>query len=283
MRADLISISFVFLLAFSPGAVGVSISDDSAQSNDKERQERSAINQYISQEALQPVDYLVLVGEGQETNGNKMLMMDFMDELLNKKSRTKSDYRMLRHLFYRGHARYLKKYESFSSFSQVFEEGKYNCLTGTALYALALDHLGYSYRIVENTYHIYLIVDTEDRQYLLESTDPFNGFIYDPEEIQKRLEEYEYRELNHSGYQFSTRSYNDVNLYQLVGLHYYNVAIDQYNKNDMKSAFISLNKALIFYKSDRMLEFMTLILDLYEVPDNTRKVILQSNAIASND
>ncbi len=266
----------VALILMVPLIASANYESDSGKSESKESREKEAIANYLKNNLLQPSDYLMLAGKGTAPDRNKEDFLNFLDDLNDKKAKKGSDYRFLRHLFYKVHHKYLRRYEEFTSFSQVFEEGKYNCLTGTAFFALALDHLGYDYKIVENTYHIYLIIDTKERQYLFESTDPFNGFIYDKKEIKERLEAYRLNELQHNGFQFTSYTHNQVDLYQLVGLHYYNSAINYYNKKDVKSAFIALNKALIFYKSDRLMEFMHLILDGYKVPVNTRQILLSS-------
>jgi hypothetical protein len=199
---------------------------------------------------------------------NKML-----NEAIQKRLKTDSDRKFLSWLFYRVHRQGLKNYQQYSSLAQVFENGNYDCLSATTLYALLLEKLHFPNEIIETNYHIYLKVNTTQGQFLIESTDPLNGFVSNEKEINNRLADYV---LNNEGkgaekrptYRFSTRLNNAVGLDKLVGLQYYNEAVAEFNDKNYLASLHLLEKSTLFYYSGRTSEFgQLLVRALYE--DNT--------------
>jgi len=196
----------------------------------------------------------------------------FSIKLLNKK-KSRSAEQHLKLAFYEVHRKFLKQYQNHSSLSALLEEGLYDCLSGTSLYVLLLEELGYDYKIRETDYHIYLLVEggeaNSSQQFLFESTDPVSGFISDKKEILKREEQYQSAWAEDGNgvqgiatatleYQFSRKVNNDINRYQLAGLHYYNQGIYAYNNHNYYEAVSSLQKALFLYDSPRIREFLDL-------------------------
>ena len=41
----------------------------------------------------------------------------------------------LQRMFHRAHSKFLKKYEAYSNFDELFSTGKFDCLTATALFS----------------------------------------------------------------------------------------------------------------------------------------------------
>jgi hypothetical protein len=194
---------------------------------------------------------------------------------------------LLEHLFYKVHQKYLKQYVPYQSFQDLFDTGTYGCLTGTALYAFLLDELGYEYEIIETNYHMFLKVKTNGKNYLLESTDPFNGFEYLEKEIEKRIADAHLK--NKSGgehHTFSYDIYRSITFTDLIGLQYYNVSIDAFNEGNLKKALYCLNEASKMNKSERISEMLTLMLNSVNYPASLKKVILNygelSKLVASN-
>ncbi|MDN5201590.1 hypothetical protein QQ008_09465 [Fulvivirgaceae bacterium BMA10] len=194
---------------------------------------------------------------------------EFVASLEEKRVKIGNDERFLNHLFYKVHRKYLKNYVEHSSFGDVFLNGNYDCLSGTALYALILDRLEIQYAIKETDYHVLLMVEINGKQFLLESTDPLSGLVSDKEKIIERIEKYLNREIGpnqnpsqvaseESYYQYSFIVYNDITLTQLAGLQYYNQAIASYNQQDLVNTLAQLEKCLVFYHSERIEEFLTL-------------------------
>jgi len=189
-----------------------------------------------------------------------------LDKLGAKKDATKSESEFLRTLFFKTHQMVLKQYVDFAPFHKLLDEGKYNCLTGTALYGLLLHHFGYDFKIIETNYHIFLLVNTERQDFLFEATDPLNGFVTDENEIQQKIADYKSQTVqrdNTSGrtyYQYSIELFNQVSLHQLPGLLYYNESVDAYNRQELSRSVKLLEAASKVYTSERTEEFCRVLL-----------------------
>jgi hypothetical protein len=189
----------------------------------------------------------------------------FVEKLESKKSTFKKDYEFLQYTFNQTHRKFLKHYKQYCTFTELVDKGNYNCLTATALYALLLQHLDIEYTIVETNYHIFLLAQTEQGTVLLETTDPFNGFISKTSEIEKRISAYKQNELkevekNKTVYAYNFNLYHAVDLDQMLGLLYYNLAIEAYNNQKIQLAISYLDQATVRYQSARIEEFSSIIL-----------------------
>lgn len=190
----------------------------------------------------------------------------FIDKLAFKKATFKSEKSFLGHIFTKTHQRFLKHYQESATFHKMLEKGTYNCLTGTALYALILEDLGFQYEIIETNYHIFLLAETADGRILFESTDPLQGFVSGDAEIQKRIAVYRQNipvmasNRDKTYYRFNVDLFNSIHLDEILGLLYYNLAIEAYNKKDIQSSINNLEKAVQLYQSPRTEEFSKIIL-----------------------
>lgn len=197
---------------------------------------------------------------------------NFVRKLSHKQNR-KSTEKFLKYAFYKTHRKFLKNYDQYSSLQTLFVRGNYDCLSGTALYVLLLEELGYTYEIKETDYHIYILVTAKDGDedpysFLFESTDPLSGFVSDEKEILERQDYYlqptfvdaEMKGISNKDkeYQFSRSVNNSIDNVELAGLQYYNLGVAQYNRHEFKEAIKSLQKALFFYNSPRIQEFLDL-------------------------
>jgi hypothetical protein len=183
-----------------------------------------------------------------------------LSELKKKQPKFKSEQDFLEYVFYKVHKKHLKKYEAYKSFNSLLEDGKYGCLTGTALYAVILDKLGFDYRIVETNYHIYLLAKTEEGEVLMESTDTFTGFVSNPKEIKERIKiSLEEQVAEDNEYQYALNIYNQISLTELIGLQYYNQAVNAYNAQNISESLHQLNEAAKYYPSPRIVELLGVI------------------------
>jgi len=192
-------------------------------------------------------------------------VLEFADKLDLKRVAFKSEKVFLKHLFLKTHQQFLKHYVKDVSFGTTLSKGTYNCLTGTAMYALLLDRFQIKHQVIETNYHIFLIVNTEDGRVLLETTDPQNGFVDGEKEIEKRIKTYRQNALEEeksdkSFYRFSYELYREVNLDEMLGLLHYNLAITAYNDRQFEKSILQLDKALELYQSPRIEEFSRIIL-----------------------
>lgn len=71
--------------------------------------------------------------------------------------------------------KYLENYYLYSFFPDLISENHFNCVTGTALFAIILDELDIPYSIVEMTQHVYLVAYPKSYRIAMESTSERNG------------------------------------------------------------------------------------------------------------
>ena len=217
-----------------------------------------ALGWTIAQPPSQLNDYLLTGGS---TQGHKA--EERITNLVNKlqAKRGKSDRQFLGSVFSVAHRQLLKEYKQYSGFGELFTNGRYDCLTATALYSLVLDRLGFEYSIVETNYHIFLMVKTDEGEVLIESTDPIDGFVDNPKEVAERLKSY--KESGPSpGEGFYDAQFNlfqAVDTHQLVGLLYFNQAVKAFNNQQWAKAADLLEYTKKYYVSPRVDEMETLL------------------------
>lgn len=201
-----------------------------------------------------------------QTESNSPSSLDtFLKKLEKKKDAIRHENDFVRFLFSKTHQEYLKKYEDYAPISNLFNSGSYNCLTGTVLYALLLDHFQIPYQVIETNYHIFILADTKQGKILLEATDPTNGFVTNPHDIESRISTYKGNFTPGSNkkmqyYQYSFELFRAVSLKELQGLLYYNKAVDAFNRQDLQESAQSLKRAHAFYSSPRIDEFSQILL-----------------------
>lgn len=189
----------------------------------------------------------------------------FLQQVDKKKHAFKHEKELVRYIFYKAHKKFLKNFQSESSFGELLTTGKYNCLTGTALYALLFEHFNIEYSIIETNHHIFIIAKADGAEILIETTDPLEGFVDNPEKIQARLNEYRNNALPNTEregvrYEFSFNLWEAVTLEELTGLLYFNNAVKAYNKQDLTEAALLLIKAGQYKPSPRIEEFSVLLM-----------------------
>ena len=192
---------------------------------------------------------------------------EFEDDLNHNLSRITRRYPhnrklQLKRLFYRFHRTYLKRFDNYQSFGRLILDGKYNCLTGTILYAIALKHLGFDYAIYETAFHTYLVVTLGDgKRVLFESTDPAGGLVTSEPQIRQLEQKYRSleiapRDLNRliiAQASYTNYYEKQINLRQLAGLHYYNLGISYLHRGKLQRTLEKLKWAVLFYpKSKRI-------------------------------
>jgi len=209
--------------------------------------------------------YVNLYAQADGSAGDTRNVLSFIDKLEQKKTSFKQTGDFLEYLFRKGHLRFLKTYAEYASFGETINKGRYNCLTGTAFYALLLDHFEIPYEIIETNYHIFLLAHSENGPVLFETTDPANGLVRNAAEIDKRVRGYKQNEIQTASsdkayYKYNVDLYNQVNLDQLLGLLHYNLSIVAYNEQNLPLSIHHLSKAMESYQSPRFDEFSRIIL-----------------------
>ncbi|MGB3588329.1 MAG: hypothetical protein WBA23_17395 [Tunicatimonas sp.] len=179
-------------------------------------------------------------------------------QYLNRKlKKSKSTKQFLKYFFYHIHRTHLKRYASYATLGDLLGSGHYDCVSGTALYALLLDALQIRFSVREMTYHMYLEVPLGEEIVIIESTDPLGGFVSDKLAITKRIAQYQSEEANAAMYPQPIQA--KVGMEELLGLSYFNAAVDNYNHHQLTSARQYLRQAIRWYPADRMYAFQAVI------------------------
>jgi len=189
---------------------------------------------------------------------------DFAHKLEQKRTSFRNETDFLRYLFAKTHRQFLRTYVEQADFGDLTER-KYNCLSGTALYALLLDHFHVPFRVMETNYHIFVLATTAEGTVLFEATDPLNGFVDNGDAIRTRIEQYRENTprsnlSSKTYYKYEANLYNEVNLDQLLGLMHYNLSIAAFNGHQLPAAVQHLGKALDLYASPRIEEFSRIMI-----------------------
>lgn len=191
-------------------------------------------------------------------------MEQFITELGVKRGKLKSDEAFLRYTFREAHKTFLKNYKAYSQFPEIFDSGNYDCLSATSLFSVVLDSFGFEYKIIETNYHVFMVVEGDQKLLLLESTDEINGMVTNAEVIKERLARYQENKMYSSSadkyyYQYDLDLYQQVMPQQLTGLLFYNQAVAAFNTNDLVACAQKLKKAIRIYNSPRIAEFAIIL------------------------
>jgi hypothetical protein len=107
-----------------------------------------------------------------------------------------NEAKTVRRLFFAVQETFLKEYVLYSSFFQTIDSGKYDCLTGSILYAIFLDEIkqkgnfDYTYQLIQTPIHVFIKIKLSDQsEIVFESTSLEKGFIATPKGIDFFLQE----------------------------------------------------------------------------------------------
>jgi len=225
----------------------------------------------------------------QSANGNmpaaqaSLKMSQFLSGLHVKRAKFKSDELFLRYAFRESHKNFFHNYKAYSQFPEIFDSGYYDCLSATSFFSIVLEEFEFDYKIIETNYHIFLVVDANEKQILLETTDKTYGFVSNDRILKARLNEYRENNLITTGnselhhYKFDLDIYQQVMPHQLPGLLYFNQAVIAFNNKDYAECALKIKKARSIYTNPRILELIIILVaevaesDLEEV--EKRKLI----------
>lgn len=177
---------------------------------------------------------------------------------LNRKlKKSRSIEQFLEYFFYRVHRTYLKEYQSYATLGELMTDRKYDCVSGTALYALLLDALQIDFTVQEMTYHMYLEIPVGNGKVLIESTDPLSGLVLGDKAVADREAQYQAEEVDSEVYAQPIQA--QVGLSELVGLSHFNAAVHHYNQQQLPAARQHLQQAIQWYPAERMYTFRAIV------------------------
>lgn len=222
-----------------------------------------------------PINQFIINEKIDAEDANSDIFTEKFDQIINKleriRSRKSNDALFLRSIFYRVHKNKLVDYRKMATMDETLKTGEFGCLTGTALYALVLDHFGFKYEIIELTNHVYIQVVVGDRLMVMESTLPEEGLINLSRELTANAE--------HNGLDprnigtLTTvgdgsvdewnlvNGYNKITLRELSGLQYFNESVRLYTEKEYITAMEMINEAYARYPSNRNEKLMQLVIN----------------------
>ncbi|GAB4471688.1 MAG: hypothetical protein OHK0057_15470 [Thermoflexibacter sp.] len=175
--------------------------------------------------------------------------------------------KLLEKVFHTVFESHLRTYSPLADFPQTIEKNQFGCVTGTLLFALVLEKLGFDYHIYETNYHVYLMVSVGEDKVLIETTDRVFGFEKNKHLIAKRIQEYQRlydaKRQSSNVYVSIFKIEREISLIELIGLQYYNKATIAYNQKDYEKAMEALKKSMQLYDAERGTELMYLTLSQY--------------------
>ncbi len=186
-----------------------------------------------------------------------------LDEFNNTKWQNKKPEKKIKTIYEKIHTIFFDQYSLENNFSDVFTSGKYNCVSATGVYALALDKLNIPYVIKEEPTHVYLIAYPNSERIIVEATNPAAGYTQFNEAFKKdfvnRLTkakiigslEAQQSNINQlfDKYYFTK---NNIQLKELVALQYYNDGLYKMEGEQYELAFTQLEKSYLLYENERI-------------------------------
>lgn len=185
----------------------------------------------------------------------------YISTLKNDKNFNKQEKKKVKYYYNKIHNKYLSKYELNTFFPQIFKNGYYNCATGTILFSLIFDELNIPYTIKVSPIHAYIVAYPSTESIIVETTNPIKGYFTFNQTFKDN-----YVKHLRDNKMISTQEYNsssvdvlfdkyyfkekDISLKEMVGIQYYNDAIEKIQNQNLEDAFYELEKAYLFYPSD---------------------------------
>jgi hypothetical protein len=161
------------------------------------------------------------------------------------------------------HEEILKQYSLNTTFDKIFENGIYNCVTGTILLGLILEHFNISFDVKETTNHVFLVAKTSTNpNVLLEVTDPNKGYISYTQAYKDQFVQYLVKskllsstDLARLGSDSAFNKFffpkDNINLSELVGLQYFNNGIEFLQSLNNKDGLNQLQKSYYLYPCEK--------------------------------
>ncbi len=195
---------------------------------------------------------------------------------LERKSNLPKAY-FIDYLFYKTHNILLKNYQKHTNFEEMLLSGNYDCVSASLAYSLVLEHFDISHSIIETDYHVFIVIRIDNQDYIFESTDPINGFIKNETLVLEYIANFKPGKKNvpvnivQGGVEMlSSREdhinsiYKEINTQQLIGLQYYNQAVNAINLREYELAKERMGQAIQLYPSERIQSVFQFITQLEE-------------------
>lgn len=217
---------------------------------------------------------------------------EFVSELKTETANM-SETKKVSHIFKAAHRKLFKVYQLQNSFRNIFETGEYNCVSGSALYAIIFELMDIPYQIVEAPQHVFLFAYPNTHKIAIETTIPKNGYLsFNENYIQKftkhllenkLISQNEYDNTSTSDlfnkYYFAK---NSLSLKELVAIQYSNYAIYYGEENEQKKAYEEIKKAYFIFQNVRNKYILNYLVEYllnncdYKDPKDIQKLMILS-------
>lgn len=188
----------------------------------------------------------------------------FIEQCKKKEIKSPNHKKNITKAYKSAHKTFLKKYLPIVGFSEIFKSGTYNCVSGTALYAMIFDTLGIDFIIKEMPGHVYLICNPKSDQIRVEATLPEKGAFSLNEYAKKTYVDHLKRNKIISEAEAANLTVNevfdkyyysdkDISLRELAGIQYINAAIQAFENKSYMFALSQLEKSQVLAKRERNL------------------------------
>ena len=231
-------------------------------------------------------DYLKLflaTSPQNDSNALKYIQLELttlFEQLEKKKFGRKSTAKTKTTLEEELNASFLKKYDAFASFEQLFKTGTYNDVTRTALSILVFEHFKLPSFIQHDRHHIYpVFIKDGTKKAVFETSSKGEKeqaqFESDYWELLKNLKIISEEEARQKEENLFAKHYmptkNRINPNQLAGNLYYFEALNYYEKKDYIATLNRLQKAQLLYPLPRnMVILQACLFQLAKRVDYTR-------------
>jgi len=211
-------------------------------------------------------DYFTLFSQAgkKSSASSKEKFYTYLNKMGFEKMVDKKQDKRVKFIYENVHAAFLSKYEGKSLFSDIFDDGDYNCVSATALYCMAFDYFKIPYVIKEKPNHVYPVAYPNNQQVIVETTNPMVGsFAFNDQFKASYLENLKKQKLI-SNQEAITKSNNElfdqyffkeevnITLDQLFGIQYMNDGIFKLEAEDVNGSSKQFEKAYLLYPSENI-------------------------------
>jgi hypothetical protein len=228
--------------------------------------EQKAFINYINGNKVEPIKFLLSINYTDNSERVVESLNTFLNSLEKNGIRTLPLKKKIKEIYKKVNQTFLKKYSEDVYFTDIFNNGDYNYITASALFALALDYFNIEYSIKKTPEYIYLVADPNGEPFDIKTPLQSNGFMYYDDQYKKNYIDYlrENKLITEDEYKSSTisvlfeKQFNkttSINLYQLAALQYYKSGVSLAISSDFMETIRNLEKAELLYQ-DYSIKFL---------------------------
>jgi tetratricopeptide (TPR) repeat protein len=228
--------------------------------------EREVFTDFLEEKKAHPFDLFMAGGTlltDDRVSDARKRFYTYLEQFKEPKVAAKKNDKKAKYVYDAIHKSFLNKYKESTSFEEVFYNGNYNCVSGSALYALAFEEIGIPYVIKEEPTHVYLIAYPETERIKIETTTPVRGVLVLNTSFKQQFvktlrdqklisaQEYGLRSSDELFDQHYFANQESVTLSNLAGIQYMNAAIERNNERKFEEAAQLMDKAYVLFPAPR--------------------------------